>query len=98
MANEKEKEVKQAKRSSAKKRQLQDQKKRLRNRAFRSEVRTIIKQFRETVSSGSSEQLKALLARAFSLMDKGVNKSIFKRNKANRIKARLVARLHACTG
>lgn len=98
MANEtQEKGAQKVKRASAKKREMQDQKRRLQNRSFRSQVRSTIKQFRESVASGDKEKQKAVLTSVYSLVDKGVNRSIFKRNKANRIKARLTAYLHAKT-
>ena len=97
MANEtqEKKEEKKVKQATAKKRELQDQRKRVQNRAYRSQVRSTIKQFKESLTSGNEEQQKKALATAYSLVDKGVNKSIFKRNKASRIKARLTARMHA---
>ncbi len=99
MANEaqQKEEGKKTKRTSAKKREIQDQRKRLQNRAFRSEVRSMIKQFRDCVESKDSEKQKACLASVYSLVDKGVNRAIFKRNKANRIKARLTAAMYAKT-
>ena len=47
---EKEKEAKKAKRSSALKRQIQSEKRRLENKAFRSRARGAVKQFRETLA------------------------------------------------
>lgn len=96
MAEAEKKEVK-TKRSTAQKRQIQDQKKRVRNRAFRSQVRTAVRQFREGIASNDSDKLRAALSEIYSLVDKGVNKSILKRNQASRIKARLTAALHAKT-
>ena len=98
MANEtQEKVVPKVKRATAQKRELQDQKKRLQNRAFRSQVRSTIKQFRDSIASGDKEKQRAALTSVYSLVDKGVNRSIFKRNKASRIKARLTAYMHAKT-
>jgi small subunit ribosomal protein S20 len=90
-----EKKVQKTKISSAKKREVQDIKKRVANRAFRSKVRSAIKIFTDSVTEGNKEKQMAALSEVYSLVDKGVNKSIFKRNKANRIKERLTARLHA---
>ena len=87
-AKEKE-ESKLTKRPSAQKRQLQDRKRRLQNRAFRAECRGAIRELRD--GAGNKEQTKAALSKAFSLLDKGVKKSVFKKNKANRLKARLTA-------
>lgn len=84
-----------AKRASCKKRELQDAKKRVANKAFRARVRTVIKEMRESVSSGDKAKQKEALNKAYSLLDKGVNNGIFKRNKASRTKARLTAYMHA---
>jgi len=87
--------VAKTKRATAKKRELQDAKKRLANRAFRGEVRSAIREFREGITQGNKDMQKASLSRIYSLVDKGVKKSIFKQNKASRIKARLTAYMHA---
>lgn len=83
------------KRPTAQKREIQDAKKRLLNRSFRSEVRSAIKALRESVQQNNKDAQKAALSTVYSLVDKGVNKSIFKRNKASRIKARLTAYMHS---
>ena len=98
MANEtQEKTASKAKQPTAKKRELQDARKRLQNRAFRSRVRSTIKQLKDSIASGDKEKQKVALAAVYSLVDKGVNRSVFKRNKASRIKARLTAYMHAKT-
>jgi small subunit ribosomal protein S20 len=94
MADEPNKTAK-TKRATAKKRELQDAKKRLANRAFRSEVRSAVREFREGIAKNDKEMQKAGLSRIYSLVDKGVKKSIFKQNKASRIKARLTAYMHS---
>jgi small subunit ribosomal protein S20 len=88
--NEKEKQ-KVTKRASAKKREIQDKKRRLINRAYRGEIRGAIKNLRSSIESGAKEKLKTALSSAFSVLDKGVKKSVIKKNKANRLKARLNA-------
>ena len=97
MAEEaKEKEAaKKTKRPSAQKREMQDKKRRLVNRAFRAECRSAIRHLREGIQAGNKEQQKAALSNVYSLLDKGVKKSIFKKNKANRLKARLTAFVRA---
>jgi len=81
----------QVKRPTAKKRELQDKKKRIANRAYRGEVRSAIRELRTGLSTGDKAKLKTVLSTVFSLLDKGVKKSIIKKNKANRLKARLTA-------
>lgn len=88
-------ESKSSKRSSAKKREIQDKERRLRSRAFRSRIRTAVRSFRENVQTEKKEENKAKLAEIFSLVDKGVNKAVLKRNAANRVKSRLRGLLQA---
>ena len=91
MANEKE-EVKKVKRPTAEKRDIQNEKKRLRNKAFKSKVRTAIRNFEEILPKGEAEAIKEKLNAVYSMMDKGVKKGVFKINKASRTKSRLAAR------
>jgi small subunit ribosomal protein S20 len=85
MAEEKkaEKEVKK-RRPQAQKRDIQNERKAIANRAYRSEVNTAIRSFK----SGDKKQLGTI----FSLVDKGVKTGVIKSNKANRIKSRLTAK------
>lgn len=92
MAKDKAEEVKKVKRPTALKRDIQNEKRRLRNKAFKSQVRTAIRQFEEILSKGEPEAVKEKLNTVYSLMDKGVKKGVFKINKASRTKSRLTAR------
>lgn len=76
---------------TALKRDKQAAKRNLRNRMFKSKVRTTIRKFEEAIagSADASESLKAI----YSLMDKGVKKGVFPANKASRTKARMAARI-----
>jgi small subunit ribosomal protein S20 len=76
---------------SAKKRDIQSEKNRIRNKAFRAKVSTVMKAFKASDASSAKEKLGDI----YSIMDKGVKKGIFKQNKANRIKSRLTKRLAA---
>jgi len=80
-------------RTSAKKAQLQSEKRRHQNRAFRASVRTTMKQLRDSFTEKNPEKQKKLLQEIYKLMDKGAKKSVFTRNKANRIKSRLASQL-----
>ena len=82
MAKEKE-EKKKVKRSTAKKRIIQSEKKRQHNKAFRSKVSSAMRSFDKKPESLSS---------LYSLVDKGVKTGVFKRNKANRLKSKLATR------
>ncbi len=82
--------------SSAKKRNLQSQKRRLRNRAYESKVHTATRTLEKAIGEKTApEAIKAQLSNLFSLMDKGVKKGIYKVNKAARTKSRLMAKTSA---
>src|SRR4051812_23399102 len=88
----KEKEEKKTKRPTALKRDIQSEKRRLINKSFKSEVRTVLRLFDESLTSKDAEKIKTSLSAAESVMDKGVKRGIYKVNKASRTKARLKAR------
>jgi small subunit ribosomal protein S20 len=92
MAKADDKKKQKVKRPSAQKRDIQHEKKRLRNKSFRSSVRTTIRSFEESLSKGDQETIKAKLSDVYSAMDKGVKKGVYPLNKASRTKARLTAR------
>ena len=73
--------------SSAAKRQRQNEKKRLRNRAVMSRVRTTLRKLREAVADQSvtDEQLSAVTQQ----LDRAVSKGVLKRNTAARRKRRM---------
>ncbi len=87
MAEKKEK-SKKVKISTAIKRNLQNDKKKLCNKMFKSRVNTAIRQFNDHVKEKKTEALSNDLRAVYSLMDKGVKRGIFKLNKAKRYKAR----------
>ena len=74
---------------TARKRIIQDTKKRGINRSFKSRVRRAICFFEKVLSSGEKEKIKPSLSAVYGLMDKGVKKGVYKKNKAARIKSRL---------
>jgi len=90
MAEEK-KDKKKEKRSSAQKRVLQSEKRRIINRDFKSQVRTATRAFEDSLAKKDSALNKKHLSELYSLMDKGVKKGVYMANKANRTKARLAA-------
>jgi small subunit ribosomal protein S20 len=89
------KDAKKVKRPSAKKRDLQNEKNRLRNKSYKSEVRRAVRSFDENVKKGDAESISKSLDEVFSLMDKGIKHGVYKSNTANRTKSRLAARAHA---
>ena len=81
---------------SAKKRIGINERNRLRNRYYKSSVRTLIKMFfqdLETYKTSQNpeerEKLKKILSSIYSLIDKGTKKNIFHKNAAARKKSKL---------
>ncbi len=87
----KEKEV--VRRSSAKKRQIQNEKRRIANKTVRSRIKTKVKDIREVATTESLAAKEAKLREIYSLADKAAKKKIVSRNKASRIKSRLARQL-----
>lgn len=90
MANEEKKNVK-VKRPQALKRDLQNEKQRLRNKMDKSQVKTAINQFKDAVVKGDEALKIDCLNKAYSLLDKCAKKGVYKVNKASRLKSRLAA-------
>ncbi len=88
----KEEKKKKTKRPTAEKRDIQNSKRRMRNKVFKSQVRTAIRKFESIRGKGDAPATKAQLNEVYSLLDKGVKHGIFKLNKASRTKSRLAAR------
>ena len=64
------------------KRNLQNEKARLRNKSVRSELRTQIRQFREALAAGDKDAVAATLRAASRGLDKAVSKGVIHRNQA----------------
>jgi small subunit ribosomal protein S20 len=80
---------------SAIKRARQNVKLRQHNASARSMFRTYIKNVLKAVESGNQEDARAAYTKAQPVIDKAANKGLIHKNKAARIKSRLVARLKA---
>jgi small subunit ribosomal protein S20 len=87
---------------SAKKRIEINERNRLRNRYYKSSVRTLIKVFfqdleryKTSKNPEEKEKLEKILSSIYSLIDKGTKKNIFHKNTAARKKAKLAAYLKA---
>jgi small subunit ribosomal protein S20 len=90
----KKKEEGKQRRPSALKRDMQNEKRSLRNRSYRAKVNTAIRSFQKGLSEKEAkESLKSKLDLIFSLMDKGVKVGVYKPQKASRTKSRLHARV-----
>lgn len=87
---------------SAEKRIEINERNRLRNRFYKSSVRTLIKNFFKDLEiykiskdPEDKEKLQKTLNSAYSLMDKGTKKNVFHKNTAARKKAKLISALKA---
>ena len=85
---------------SAKKRIQTNERNRLRNRVYKSSVRTLTKKFlanlelyKTSQTVENKEEVQNLLSSVYSLIDKGTKKNIFHKNTAARKKARLASYL-----
>jgi small subunit ribosomal protein S20 len=94
MADDKKK-VTKARRPSALKRDLQGEKRRLKNKTYKSTVSSAIKAFETSLSQKDTATIKKNLSLVCSLMDKGVKKGIYPQNKANRTKSNFAVRVPA---
>ena len=64
-----------------------------RNRKFRSQLRTTLKQIRSVIDGKDKTAAKKQLGAAISLIDKMAGKGVIHRNTASRYKSRLHARV-----
>ena len=80
---------------SAEKRMRQGEKRRVRNAAVRSAVRTAVKGTRGTIGAGTVDAARASLAHTIRLLDKAVTKGVLHKNAAARRKSRLMRQLNA---
>jgi small subunit ribosomal protein S20 len=79
--------------ASALKKNRQDQKRRLRNRAHTSRLRTQIKKMNEALQSGDAAAATALMTETVSLVDRTAKHRVIHRNAASRTKSRLARAL-----
>jgi len=80
---------------SAKKRDLQSEKQRIRNRAMKARIKTAVRRLDEAKTAGKPEETAAALNQVYSMMDRAAKSGLFKQNKAARSKSRLAARVAA---
>jgi small subunit ribosomal protein S20 len=81
--------------ASAAKRHRQSLKRRAKNRAVKSELRTEIRQVREAATAGKVEEAEADFRVAVAKLDRAAGKRIIHPNRAARLKSRLSASLKA---
>lgn len=81
-------EKKKTKRPTALKRDIRNEKHRLINKSFKSNVRTTMRSFEDALKTKDGKQIQEALSSIYSVMDLGVKRGIYKPNKAARIKSR----------
>ncbi len=80
--------------ASAKKRLRQTEKRRLRNRVFRSQARSYIKRTNRLINQGQWEEAALVAQMAASALDRAAQKGVIHKKNAARSKSRLFKRLH----
>lgn len=65
----------------------------LRNRMAKSELKTIIRNFNETIKAGDKEAIEAAYTLAVKTVDQAAAKGVIHKNAANRKKAQLAKKL-----
>ncbi len=75
------------------KRNTQNEKRRQRNQAVKSELRTYVRRFREAAASGDQESAAEALREASRKLDKAVTKGVIHRNQAANRKSAMASRL-----
>ncbi len=71
------------------KRNRTNEKARLRNKAVKSELRTLVRQFREAAASGDKDAAEAALRKATRGLDKAASKGVIHKNQAANRKSSL---------
>ena len=78
---------------SQKKRILTNEKRRLRNKAVKSELKTYVRKAREAVAAGDVETAEAALRVATRKLDKAVSKGVIHKNQAANRKSKLAVQV-----
>ncbi|MDD9207466.1 30S ribosomal protein S20 [Georgenia sp. 10Sc9-8] len=78
---------------SQKKRILTNEKRRLRNKAVKSELKTHVRRVREAVAAGDKEAATAALQTAGRKLDKAASKGVIHANQAAQRKSKLAKRV-----
>ena len=84
--------------ASARKSQRQNESRRLRNRAQRSELRTYVKKVRKLADEGDVAAAKDIFPTAQKKLDQAAAKNLIHKNKAARLKSRLATLLKKSDG
>ncbi len=76
------------------KRNRQNEKRRLRNRAFRGASRAAVNKARTALETGKAEESKAAVLQAISAIDTAAERGVIHKNNASRRKSRLMKALN----
>jgi small subunit ribosomal protein S20 len=79
------------------KRNKQNEKRRMRNKAVKSSLKTAIRRFNETLAEGNSEAAATELRAASRKLDKAVSKGVIHKNQAANRKSAIARRLAELT-
>jgi small subunit ribosomal protein S20 len=77
---------------SAEKRARTNERRRIRNRRFRSASRTLVRTAEQTIASAEAEAAAGAVKNAISMLDRAAQKGIIHPNNAARRKSRLMAK------
>lgn len=80
---------------SAIKKMRQDEKRRLRNKAYRTRYKTVVKSVNAAIEQGNTEAAKEAFQAAVSTIDRIASKGVIHKNKAARKKSRLAKKVNA---
>ncbi|MBM7825269.1 MULTISPECIES: 30S ribosomal protein S20 [Arcanobacterium] len=80
---------------SQKKRIKTNEKRRIRNKAYKSELKTLVRKTREAIAAGDAETATAELRIASRKLDKAVSKGIIHKNQAANRKSKLAKQVAA---
>jgi small subunit ribosomal protein S20 len=75
------------------KRNKQNEKARLRNKAVKSELKTYVRKFREAADTGSAEVAETAMREASMKLDKAVSKGVIHKNQAANRKSAIAKRV-----
>ncbi len=78
---------------SSKKRMVQDEKKRVRNKGIRQSTKTSIRKLEALIQEKKSQEAKDSLPGVISLIDKARAKGVWHKNKASREKSKLMKKV-----
>ncbi len=82
---------------SQKKRIITNERRRMRNKGVRTELRTYVKRFRQSVESGNLDEAQEALKVASRALDRAASKGVIHRNNAANRKSELAHRLNGAT-